>query len=268
MTDHLAKAIRQYSDHCIFLSPHLDDAVFSAGDLITALGAESVHCSVFTFFTDATSYTPTLSARAFLHQSMSPTAEALFAARRDEDARLLSGRGIQHRHFGLIDAMWRQFDHQSPLQKIIGPVLSEFVHVYPTYRWHVASGKIHPDDPAVTQVASILQKLKSEFPTSLFFGPIATGTHVDHCVVQQAILSSGFPCVFWNDYPYSLRAKPDASLLHRHRLREVTFLASWEKQREFILEYQTQVMAIFRDGVPESGSESFFIPPSLDSLIG
>src|SRR5258708_6346967 len=132
----IAKIIEDKNFKCIFLSPHLDDAVLSCGTLLEQL-AGKVDITVVNIFTNAHAKPYTLSAKRFLQLSDSYTdANDLYKERAKEDALLLNNLNIKSVNIGLEDAIFRRKSHKS----FLGKFIPEFDHSYPTYRWHVLKG--------------------------------------------------------------------------------------------------------------------------------
>lgn len=253
---------------CVFLSPHLDDAAFSAGDLLLTLQAKKVNCVVVTFFTQIHSNLPTFSARMFLSQSGSTVATDLYKRRRDEDLAIFRSHGIEPIHLPLFDAMWRTKTKVNPIESILSKFLPEFIHLYPTYRLHIRNGYINPHDLTATQVSQAVATLHTQYPDALFFAPVGTGRHTDHLLVRDGALASTLPVIYWNDYPYSLHSKPDPQFVRAHTNVSLSFSNSWRHKRELISEYKTQVSAIFPNGIPDTGEETYYVPSIVDSLLG
>jgi LmbE family N-acetylglucosaminyl deacetylase len=138
---------------CVFLSPHLDDAVLSCGALMRTLAPRSeIH--VVTVFTESTDGPHTRAARSFLRQcghGSTTDATALFAARRKEDRAVLDGMGVGHEHLGVPDALFRR---RAVPRALSGPaarlarVLPELDHRYPTFRFDIALGRVARGDRA------------------------------------------------------------------------------------------------------------------------
>lgn len=92
---------------CYFVSPHLDDAILSCGEIISYLAGKTP-LTVATIFTEADEPPHTLSARAFLKQCGVLDARELFSRRRSEDIQVLGRVNATWRHFGAVDALWRK----------------------------------------------------------------------------------------------------------------------------------------------------------------
>lgn len=267
LSTNLADVIGARYQTCVFLSPHLDDAVFSAGDLLLTLQARGLECVVATFFTQAHPNRPTLSARAFLSQSHNPSSVSLFQKRRQEDQQIFERLGVASIHYPFVDAMWRVDLHPSFFAKLLSFMLPEFTHLYPTYRFHIKRGFQHPKDLIFSKLGPTISSLHSQYPKALFLAPIGTGLHTDHLFVRDAAASSSLPLLYWNDYPYSLHSNAPHTFIQTHQLHPYSFLGSWKQKVDLVLQYQTQVSAIFPSGIPSTGEELYYLSPAMERLL-
>src|SRR3989304_10331904 len=94
----LTKQIINEKAPCLFISPHLDDAVLSAGDFILFLIEQKIPVTVITVFTKISPKPYTLSAKSFIRQCGYNDAELLFADRRNEDKEIFEKIGVQTDH--------------------------------------------------------------------------------------------------------------------------------------------------------------------------
>ena len=117
-----------------FISPHFDDAALSAGSLLSYL-SKKTSVTVINVFTKCGPIN-TLSARAYLRQLKCHSAEELYLQRAKEDKNFFSSIGAKSVNLNYVEALWRQFEKKP------GKTLAELDHIYPTYRFHIISGKI------------------------------------------------------------------------------------------------------------------------------
>ncbi|WP_146149379.1 PIG-L deacetylase family protein [Kineococcus rhizosphaerae] len=220
----------------VVLSPHLDDAVLSCGNLLLALAGRGWPATVATFFTEC-SAPLTLSAQAFLRQCGASSAPVLYEERRREDAEAVAACGARALHAGLPDALFRRFRSS---------VVPELAHVYPTWRFHLSRGVVSRRDPAVALVDRLLADLlaePSDLPTVLV-APMGIGGHVDHVLVGQAAERArgraGVRVVRYADVPYVLSSALPAGVRR----------FAGPGKAEVIGHYRNQVHALFPQGVP------------------
>lgn len=228
--------IKQKKGRCIFVSPHLDDAVFSAGALLYALKKEKIKTDVVTVFTKAHKEN-TLSAKAFLKQCHFNNGITLYKRRKEEDKQALNGLGTVH-HLELTEALWRRKQSKNVLRNL----LPEFGIVYPTYRWHIVKGHVSPQDAkTMLQIKKKLQLLIHGKKNVWVFCPIGVGNHVDHILVRDVCNSLDVPVVYWADYPYTKSHDVSVSFVRRNSLKEYTFRNYIKEKIETMNMYKTQL---------------------------
>lgn len=235
---------------CYFLSPHLDDAILSAGELIAHL---SQHTQVegITIVTSGSSKPYNLSAKQFLKQSGYKDARKLFEDRRSEDHRAYSIIGVTPQHLGYTDALWRKIERPNLLRRALSYIFPEFLYVYPTHRIHITRGKISPLDVRMTRtLGEELKKNINKEEKFYIFAPLAIKAHIDHVITRDVVLKS-FPkenIVLWEDYPYNIAhpPTPEDFLPLAHEI--FRFEGEREVKLRMIREYKSQVKAMFPDG--------------------
>lgn len=234
----------------VVLSPHLDDAVLSCGALM-AHARQHVPVTVVTLFTTGAPPPYTLSARRCLHRAGMRDAEELYAARRAEDEEVLTEMGVTWRHAGLTDGLFRR---KTPAGHRTSRLLPERQHVYPTYRGHLAAGRVSPHDidvlRAITRALQALDvPVASDGTGPLLLAPLAVGGHADHLLVRTAAEVSLSRVVYYSDFPYDQREAVDSDFARRHNLRgEVTWTQGLDAKTDSVLGYRTQARAMFPDG--------------------
>lgn len=223
---------------CFFVSPHLDDAILSAGALLTYL-SEHTAVRVVTVFTEAGPARPTLSARQFLKQCGATDGETLFAERRAEDLAVLQSLSVPVTHLGLSDALWRPRRNISWWRKLAGKILPELLVLYPTYRFHITRGIIARGDASYAALLrDQLTALTAGLDEYYVFCPQAIGNHVDHVLVERTCQELFPNLIEWSDFPYNLK-------------RAVHDTPGWswenglERKQQLILSYETQAEALF-----------------------
>ncbi|HUN01921.1 MAG TPA: PIG-L family deacetylase [Niabella sp.] len=245
ITEILAKKLR-----CVFISPHLDDAVLSCGGLMQEL-ARKTELTVINVFTSAHSGPYTLSARKFLQASgdFSNAAE-LYQARIEEDQRALLKLGVNVTNLGLKDALFRR----KPKESLFGKILPEFNHVYPTYKWHI-TGSVNKNDPALADLRKQLEKLNLK--EAVVFAPYGIGNHVDHQLVSAVSRSLFKKLVLYSDFPYNIRLDDYGSENGMYRKIELT--PNLKEKIKLIKFYQTQFTGLFSDGEVPGHKEVYFV---------
>ena len=171
----------------MYLSPHLDDAVFSCGGLIARQVAEGGAVTVLTLFAGDPPPGEVSPFAAGLHARWGePTAPV--ASRRAED-RIACGRlGASVVHLGLPEAIYRK-DPQG-------------MSFYPDQA--SIFGPLVPSDQSTIDIAEglLLPYLSRE---AALCCPAGYGGHVDHRLTRLAAERLGAPILFYMDMPYAAR---------------------------------------------------------------
>lgn len=243
---------RAHGARVLVLSPHLDDAVLSCGALLTALGP-TCEVTVLTLFTACSPGPHTRAARSFLRQCAHPGADALFAARRAEDEEVVGRLDAVVEHAGHTDALFRR----RAVPGLVGRVVPELAHRYPTYRFDIARGRVSRGDRGLR--AALAADLAARVPdVDLLLAPLGVGRHVDHLITRD--LGPAWPgrVVHYSDFPYSLTHGPDDAFVRREGLRPATFDEGLDAKDGLVRGYGTQVDALFPDGDIPRAPETYW----------
>ncbi len=179
------------------VSPHLDDAAFSAGALLTGLAAAGARVHVVTVFTATVPDPAGFALACQTDKGLAPDVDYM-AVRRAEDAAAMAALGVRGHHLPLREAPHRGYHSAAELFGAIAPG--------------------DEDCPAAVGAAleGFLDLLGAEHldgPVDLLLGPQGLGDHVDHRHVRTAVDAlagrRGYPLARWADTPYVLR--PGAS---------------------------------------------------------
>jgi len=188
----------------IYLSPHLDDAVYSAGGLLhkqAQAGARVVVVSLCTGNPPAGPLSPFAQA---IHErwaadgpdeltaSPVPASPAeVVALRRQEDLDALSALGIEAVHLDVPDCIYR-----------LNPATN-----WPMYTTEAALfGALHPSEQSlVRRVAGKLTTLLRGFGRHHLYVPLGIGQHVDHTLTRKAAETMGGLYAYYEDFPYVVR---------------------------------------------------------------
>ena len=224
----------------IYLSPHLDDAVLSAGGLIYEQTQAGIPVEIWTFmcgYPPEDKFSPIAQA---LHELWGfSSAEETVSKRRIEDETAAEILGATTRHFDFLDCVYRRDSNGEWLYSEIFVPPHEADEGLPSQIAESISTRLHPDDVLVCQ--------------------LAVGSHVDHVLVRQAAELLGKPLRYDIDVPYifykpqELAPKSAGMKESVHPVTE-TGLKSW---KEAVLEYRSQIPTLGNAfNTPETVHES------------
>lgn len=170
------------------VSPHLDDAVFSAGGALALLAAGGASVVVATVFTATVEHPQGFALACQLDKALGPEVDYM-ALRREEDARSCALLGAETRHLPFREAPHRGY--RSAAELFAG---------------------LRPDDAVVAALAPALAALLDDLAPALVLAPQAVGGHVDHVAVVRALdtATRGTPVAWWRDHPYTIRTDTPA----------------------------------------------------------
>lgn len=224
----------------IYLSPHLDDAVLSAGGLIYEQTQSGVPVEIWTFMCG---YAPDEAISAFAesnHQQWGfSSAEETTRSRREEDKNAAAVVGASVTHFDFLDCIYRR---------------------RPSGEWLYSEISVPPaleDAGLPQQIAdAVLPRL---LPDDVLVAQLSVGSHVDHVLVREAAQRLGRPVLYDIDVPY-IFYKPEefepksAGMVEKTHFITEAGLKSWQ---EAVLEYKSQLPVLGEAmSTPEQTRES------------
>ncbi len=165
------------------ISPHLDDAAFSAGGTLARLAAAGWDAEVATVFAASVPDPGGFALACQLDKGLPPSADYM-ALRRAEDALACAALGARATWLPLREAPHRGYGSPAEL-----------------------FGALRPDDQAGEAVTAALGDLLADRRPDLTLAPQAIGGHVDHAQVVRALqrLTPARPLLWWTDWPYAAR---------------------------------------------------------------
>lgn len=170
------------------VSPHLDDAVFSAGGFLWTVARASWRVVIATVFTGNADRPSGFALACQLNKGL-PADVDYMALRRAEDVEACGLLGAEYRHLPLLEAPHRGYDNAPAL----------------------FGSRLRADNvlgPASQAIADLIRELRPD----CILGPLAIGNHVDHHLVRE-VLTSANACNrlwSWEDWPYLDRVEPPA----------------------------------------------------------
>lgn len=223
------------------LSPHFDDAVLSAGSLISELLAKRIEVRVVTVFSEALSGIMSPSINTILGRAGFQNAEKYYTARKKEDVEALKklGEKIIIERLGYTDSAWR-----SDGKKLLYP-----------------DSQLVPIAPPDKKLAARLEKSFSQCRSmgDVVLAPLAVGGHADHKLVRNAATKVFKDVIYYCDFPYSAYSPDDRGFLSKNKLKGIEWRGNYLRKKEAILAYETQRVSLFYRGKLKLPYEKFFI---------
>ncbi|WKZ35893.1 MAG: PIG-L family deacetylase [Anaerolineales bacterium] len=212
----------------IYISPHLDDAVLSAGGLIYEQTRAGDQVEIWTLLCGSPTDQELSSFAQVLHYSwgISDTAE-LIRARRAEDSQACKLVGATPVHFDFLDCIYRRGKNGEWLYGDIYAAVHEDEADFPARIAEAVSTRLQPTDQLACQ--------------------LGLGSHVDHVLVRRAVDLLQRPTLYYADIPYFFKS-PETLGLHTAGMKENAYavgeagLWSWQ---EAVAAYTSQIESLF-----------------------
>ncbi len=165
-------------------SPHLDDAVFSAGATLCRAARRGWRVVVATIFTGNVAQPTGFALACQLDKGLAADVDYM-ALRRAEDKRACARLGAEALHLPLLEAPHRGY-HSAP----------------------ALFADVIPNDGARTNVLAAIADLLADLRPDILLAPLGIGGHVDHLIVRDAVTALSNPptTMLWEDWPYLDRA--------------------------------------------------------------
>ncbi len=171
----------------LLISPHLDDAVFSAGGVMALLAGRGWRVVTATAFTRSVHPAQGFALECQRDKGLADEVDYM-ALRRDEDVEAAALTGAETLWLDLPEAPHRGYASAAAL-----------------------FGEYAPDDAIADELLAALRDAMRDVAPDLVLGPAALGSHVDHRRVLDALpLAVGDRAwALWRDTPYIIR-QPEA----------------------------------------------------------
>ena len=208
----------------IYLSPHLDDAVLSAGGLIYEQAQSGIPVEIWTLMCGFAPSEETSPFADLQHQMWQfASAEEATRSRREEDRNAARVLGATTVHFDFLDCIYRQGANGEWLYSAaIAPPVPDDAKV-PQQIADAVAARLLPDDVLVAQ--------------------LSVGSHVDHVLVRHAVDLLEHPLLYDIDIPYMFYTPEEFAPKSVGMREETHFIteAGVQAWQEAILEYKSQV---------------------------
>lgn len=231
------------SKRVVVFSPHLDDAIVSMGSVLDLFEQLDANVTIISIFTHGSDVTHPLSER-LIKQGGHTSSPEYFKKRRTEDKEVFSKmKNVEIVHLGFVDAVWRTNGQGEPF-----------------YTEH-SVGEIHPKDTQMHEkVADAIRELHIPTHEVLVFSPLAQGRHIDHQIVRNTVTDLFSNVMYYSDFPYSELYGHEHEFIEKHELApHVWEQGSYEKKRDLILGYESQLVSLFKRGDVQLVHETFYL---------
>lgn len=217
------------------VSPHLDDAVLSAGALLAGLADRGSEVHVATLFAGPPRESLSPVARSFHDKCGLPHDATAVSQRCREDLDAVSVLGAIAHHGRLPDAVYRRRRDGTWLCDHDRAMFAE-----PS-----------PDDDIAPEVRASVGSLLEAFAPDLVLTCAAVGGHIDHVLTRTAVTTAAIPMnieiLLWEDLPYAITAGLPAEV------GQLTVVPAspeeWSRKRDAVARYRTQTRMLWPDQV-------------------
>jgi len=169
----------------IYLSPHLDDVIYSCGGLIWEQTQAGEEGEIWTICAADPPGEPLSPFAETLHQSWG-LGEGATRIRREEDRKASQIVGAVPRYFSFLDCIYRKSDSGN----------------YYYLSDHDLFGGLDPGEANL--INTLTKELKDQLPANArIVAPLGIGNHVDHDLTRKAASRLGIPLYYYADYPYA-----------------------------------------------------------------
>lgn len=174
------------------VSPHLDDAAFSAGGTLARLAAQGWQVVMATVFTASVPNPRGFALACQTDKGLAPEIDYM-ALRRGEDRAAADALGIEEP----VHLPFREAPHRG--------------YAAPPELF----AELRSDDRIGANLADAFERLVADTRPDLILAPQGVGGHVDHIQVVRALRGAQppLPVLWWRDFPYTVRtAEPKEPL--------------------------------------------------------
>lgn len=223
----------------IFLSPHFDDVVLSAGGLVWELGQRGDRVEIWTICAgDSPPDKPLTDYAQMLHIFWELGEQDVPYARSLEDAACCKVLGANYHRFTVPDCIYRYH-----------PGTGEAMITVPDD----INTPLEPEESYL--IAPVADFLRKNLPEGCELAiPLAIGNHRDHVLTRKAAERLDLPVWHYVDYPYVIRKQHN--------------LADWipDGAEQFTLQVSRKGLKAWRNGVACHRSQVIFLFPSQATM--
>lgn len=186
----------------IYLSPHLDDVVFSCGGWIWEQTQQGHDVEIWTICAGDPPAESLSEFAAMLHRSWNLGDDAV-EIRRQEDQEACQVIGAVPRHLSFLDCIYRSSPEGEPFYQTGEDIF----------------GGLDPREAdLIAEVSAALEELLPR--TGNLIVPLGIGNHIDHDLTRKAASRLERELLYYADYPYARDLEGQESLKIMHSSRE------------------------------------------------
>ena len=176
----------------IYLSPHLDDAVFSCGGIIFEETSKGEKVEVWTYATADPLMNELTPFARLLHERWGNPAHPV-RVRRKEDEKALASLNCAWQHLGFLDCIYRRDElTNEPLIRLDDDLFSPLE----------GREKTLIDRMTLATHSLLAHQLPGEME---IYSPLAVGGHIDHQITRAVAEQLGMPLFYYADFPYAAK---------------------------------------------------------------
>lgn len=228
----------------IYLSPHLDDAVFSCGGLIFQQASRGEEVLVLTICAGDPPLEGLSDYAHELHERWEE-GESPVASRRTEDQNACLVLGAGYEHLEVQDAIYR--------------VSSGGKHLYPSMA--ATFGEVDEEEfdlveRITARIAALIQGR-----TNLYV-PTCFGGHIDHRLTRMAAEGLEVPLQYFRDLPYAGRGMPLPEEMENPQGEEIIHPTSPNEATVWVramLEYKSQLSTFWEDDASVTSEVNYLL---------
>lgn len=212
----------------IYISPHLDDAVLSAGGLIHEQVCAGLQVEIWTILCGFPRSDELSQFAQLMHfQWDIPSTGELIRSRRAEDARACQIVGAKPVYFDYLDCIYRRGKNND---------------------WLYSNIFVPPHADEADLPARIAESISARLePTDQLVCQLGLGSHVDHVIVRRAVELLQRPLLYYTDIPYLFKAPEelDPNTAGMKANVYVVGEAGLRVWQEAVAAYESQISSLF-----------------------
>lgn len=204
----------------LFVSPHLDDVVFSCGGTLAAMADRGWHTIMATCFTATVSAPTGFALACQLDKGLAPDVDYM-ALRREEDRHAAEILGVG-------SVRWLDLQEAPHRGYASAPALF---------------AELHDDDEVWRELAAQLAALIEQTAPAQIFAPQGLGGHVDHRQTIRAVqaVAADVPVAWYRDTPYAIRNPAATPFVDAPEAATVPIAATLDRKIKSACAYTSQI---------------------------